>query len=45
MTHEHLVTATGTVTLAEAERILMAKKVEKLLLVDENNRSDGAYYD
>jgi len=36
MTKEHLVTATGTVTLEEAEKILMAKKVEKLLLVDEN---------
>ncbi len=36
MTRENLVTATGTVTLAEAEKILMAKKVEKLLLVDEN---------
>ncbi|MCE9554669.1 MAG: IMP dehydrogenase, partial [Planctomycetes bacterium] len=36
MTKEHLVTATGNVTLEEAEKILMAKKVEKLLLVDEN---------
>ena len=36
MTREHLVTATGTVTLEEAEKILMAKKVEKLLLIDEN---------
>ena len=36
MTKEHLVTATGTVTLEEAEKILMAKKVEKLLLVDED---------
>ena len=36
MTHENLVTATGTLTLAEAEKILTAKKVEKLLLVDEN---------
>ena len=41
MTRENLVTATGTVTLAEAERILMAKKVEKLLLVDENNNLTG----
>jgi len=41
MTKDHLVTATGTVTLAEAEKILMAKKVEKLLLVDENNRLTG----
>jgi IMP dehydrogenase len=35
MTHDNLVTATGTVTLEEAEKILTAKKVEKLLLVDE----------
>ena len=34
-------TATGTVTLEEAEKILMANKVEKLLLVDENNRLTG----
>lgn len=41
MTREHLVTATGTVTLEEAEKILMANKVEKLLLVDENNKLTG----
>ena len=41
MTHENLVTATGTVTLAEAEKILMAKKVEKLLLVDEDYKLTG----
>lgn len=41
MTRENLVTATGTVTLEEAEKILMAKKVEKLLLVDENNTLTG----
>ncbi len=41
MTREHLVTATGTVTLEEAEKILMAKKVEKLLLVDENYTLTG----
>jgi len=35
MTKEMLVTATGEVTLEEAEKILTAKKVEKLLLVDE----------
>ena len=35
MTKENLVTATGTVTLEEAEKILMEKKVEKLLLVDD----------
>ncbi len=38
---ENLVTATGTVTLEEAEKILMAKKVEKLLLVDEDFRLTG----
>jgi len=41
MTREPLVTATGTVTLEEAEKILMANKVEKLLLVDENYRLTG----
>lgn len=41
MTKDHLVTATGTVTLAEAEKVLMEKKVEKLLLVDENFRLTG----
>jgi IMP dehydrogenase len=41
MTRENLVTATGTVTLAEAERVLMAKKVEKLLLIDEDNNLTG----
>ena len=41
MTRDNLVTATGTVTLEEAEKILMAKKVEKLLLVDENNTLTG----
>jgi len=41
MTRENLVTATGTVTLEEAEKILMAKKVEKLLLVDDNFRLTG----
>ena len=34
MTRSGLVTATGNVTLDEAEKILMANKVEKLLLVD-----------
>ena len=34
MTKSGLVTATGTVSLDEAEKILMANKVEKLLLVD-----------
>jgi IMP dehydrogenase len=41
MTKENLVTVTGTVTLEEAEKILMAKKVEKLLLVDEYFRLTG----
>lgn len=41
MTRESLVTATGTVTLEEAEKILMTKKVEKLLLVDESFRLTG----
>jgi IMP dehydrogenase len=41
MTKENLVTATGTVTLEEAEKILMTKKVEKLLLVDESFRLTG----
>jgi len=41
MTSNQLVTATGTVTLEEAEKILMAKKVEKLLLVDEHYRLTG----
>jgi IMP dehydrogenase len=41
MTQENLVTVTGSVTLEEAEKILMAKKVEKLLLVDETFRLTG----
>jgi IMP dehydrogenase len=41
MTRDKLVTATGTVTLEEAEKILMANKVEKLLLVDENYTLTG----
>ncbi|TWU22057.1 Inosine-5'-monophosphate dehydrogenase [Novipirellula galeiformis] len=41
MTHENLVTAVGNVTLEEAERILTAKRVEKLLLVDEDRRLTG----
>jgi IMP dehydrogenase len=41
MTRQNLVTAQGTVTLAEAEKILMANKVEKLLLVDENYTLTG----
>jgi IMP dehydrogenase len=41
MTKESLVTASGTPTLTEAERILTAKKVEKLLLVDDLYRLTG----
>lgn len=41
MTKEPLVTATEKVTLEEAEKILTAKKVEKLLLVDEEYRLEG----
>ena len=41
MTNENLVTATGSVTLEQAERILTAKKVEKLLLVDESYKLTG----
>lgn len=41
MTKEGLVTATGNVTLEQAERILTAKKVEKLLLVDESYSLTG----
>ena len=36
MTKEDLVTATGNVSLEAAEKILTAKKVEKLLLVDDS---------
>src|SRR5207244_4820447 len=41
MNRDHRVTARWIVTLEQAEKILMAKKVEKLLLVDENNRLTG----
>ena len=41
MTATDLVTATGRVTLDEAEKILTAKKVEKLLLVDEDYSLTG----
>ena len=41
MTAEPLVTATGNVTLEEAEKILTAKKVEKLLLIDEERVLKG----
>ena len=41
MTKDPLVTATGNVTLEEAEKILTAKKVEKLLLVAEDKKLKG----
>ncbi len=41
MTTDPLVMAAGRVTLAEAEKILTAKKVEKLLLIDEKKRLKG----
>ncbi|QDT05866.1 Inosine-5'-monophosphate dehydrogenase [Rubripirellula lacrimiformis] len=41
MTRENLVTAVGNVTLEEAERILTGKRVEKLLLVDEDRKLTG----
>jgi len=41
MTKEGLITATGSVSLEEAEKILTAKKVEKLLLVDEQYHLTG----
>jgi len=41
MTKEPLVKATGEVSLEQAEKILTAKKVEKLLLVDDSNKLTG----
>jgi IMP dehydrogenase len=41
MTHENLITAPENTTLEEAERILYHAKVEKLLLVDKENRLAG----
>ena len=41
MTKDNLVTARGTLTLEEAEKILTDKKVEKLLLVDESYKLTG----
>ncbi len=41
MTKDNLVTAGEQTTLEEAERILTRNKVEKLLLVDEENRLKG----
>ena len=41
MTADNLVTAGGDVTLEEAERILTAKKVEKLLLTDDKDCLTG----
>ena len=41
MTRENLVTAVGNVTLEEAGKILTAKRIEKLLLVDEDRKLTG----
>ncbi|HTL27755.1 MAG TPA: IMP dehydrogenase [Tepidisphaeraceae bacterium] len=41
MTKENLVTAPESTTLDEAERILYQAKVEKLLLIDKDNRLKG----
>ncbi len=41
MTHDNLVTAQENTTLEDAERILTANKVEKLLLVDDKYRLKG----
>ncbi len=41
MTHENLITAPEHTTLDEAERLLYRSKVEKLLLVDKENRLAG----
>ncbi len=41
MTKENLVTATGNVTLEQAEQILTEKKVEKLLLIDDEYKLTG----
>ena len=41
MTSEHLITARKGISLAEATDILMRSKVEKLPVVDENNRLVG----
>ena len=41
ITKENLVTATGDVTLEQAEKILTDKKVEKLLLVDDEYKLTG----
>ncbi|MFW6171057.1 MAG: IMP dehydrogenase, partial [Planctomycetota bacterium] len=41
MTRDNLVTATGKITLEQAERILTKKRVEKLLLVDESYKLTG----
>ncbi|MEM9366441.1 MAG: IMP dehydrogenase [Planctomycetota bacterium] len=41
MTKENLVTATGNVSLGQAEKILTEKRVEKLLLIDEERKLTG----
>jgi IMP dehydrogenase len=45
MTKENLVTAREDTTLDDAERILYQAKVEKLLLVDQENRLAGPDHD
>lgn len=41
MTKENLVTVTGNINLNEAKSILHANRIEKLLIVDENNVLNG----
>ncbi|TWT67103.1 IMP dehydrogenase [Allorhodopirellula solitaria] len=41
MTKNNLVTAVGNVSLAQAEKILTEKRVEKLLLIDEERKLTG----
>src|SRR6056297_385718 len=41
MTKNNLVTAVGNVSLAQAEKILTKKRVEKLLLIDEERKLTG----
>lgn len=41
MTSENLVTAKQKIDLIEAEQILQKNKIEKLLIVDENNKLEG----
>jgi len=41
MTKNNLVTAVGNVTLAQAEKILTEKRIEKLLLIDDKRKLTG----